>query len=294
MKVSLVIAALFAVVLMAGWPLLLSVLSVETLVAGSFNLYWFVAAAATMGFGGSWFLFINTVAPVERRRRLHNPPQSPLRQFDADYAVQGALILGPAAVSLWLLFVLRHSADPVEQWNLSRRSWLLFWEVLAIDLISLVLLLSTWSTPTRWAAELDNLDMDRLDGGLDDLFVIMQAGEGAKGLRRSMARCGLLWLPASAWVAVAFVVDHSFVEQWFTIAIGGMMWPPVWSQILVACGIAVTILGVAYELQVYHQEHRAVPVLDDQGCARRFAWLCFTLVLAGATFFATVYLLATL
>ena len=48
------------------------------------------------------------------------------------------------------------------------------------------------------------------------------------------------------------------------------------------------------ELQVYHQEHRAVPVLDDQGCARRFAWLCFTLVLAGATFFATVYLLATL
>eukprot|EP01043_Picozoa_sp_COSAG02_P011120 COSAG02_NODE_405_length_23022_cov_14.617764_4_plen_110_part_00 len=108
------------------------------------------------------------------------------------------------------------------------------------------------------------------------------------GLSLSIARCGLLWLPASAWVGVTFIVDHSFVEHLYTIDVG--------QQIIVACSIATTILGVAYELRVYDQEHSDEPRRRQQ-CgtkARSFAWLCFTLALASAVFVATLYLLAKL
>lgn len=267
----LLIAAHFAVVVMTGWPLLMSVLSVGTIVTGTSMLYALVPAAAVMGFGGSWMLL-----QVERNQDW---PEHP--------AIT-AISLTAGSASLWPLFVLRHSIDPVDQWDQSRQSWVLFWEVLGIVLISLTLLLCAWSTPTRWADEPS--DAPNMARG------------GAKGLRRSTARCGLLWLPASAWVAVAFVVDHSYIERWFTFAIGGSDGSPArmrphMSQILIACGITITILGVAYdELRVYDQEHSAVPERQQlcSTCARSLAWLCLTLALAGATFFATLNLLANL
>jgi hypothetical protein len=241
---SAVIAVVFMIVVLVGWPLLLSVLSLGTLVAGSPILYWLVPAAATVGFGGSWILLVNVVNPEERG--MHPPPQHSLRQFSDDYDVPVVLIVGSASVSLWLLFVLRHSADPAAQWDLSRRSWVLFWEVLAIDLISLVLMLSSWSAPVRWATGTP-----------------LEQREGAKGLRRSMLRYSMCWLPASGWIAVAFVVDHSFVERWFSTSGKAFVAIP---QVLVACSIALTILGVAYELAVYKQDHSAVPPRQQLCC----------------------------